>query len=259
MVEKLIDSMSGVCAAVLCGGVGSRLRPLTYYFQKAMIPVGSKQKPLLEYIILLLRKNGVENVNLLCGYKYQQIVNYFGSGERFNVKINYIVDKKGFRGTGWAMVNAYEQGYFDGFGNILVYYGDILTNLNIRDLINYHENSNSTATVAVSRGYRLPVGVAYIEGARIVRFEEKPLINIPVCIGIMILRREAFKIMAEVSRKYINEEYDLMGHLIPELTNRGKLVYAYDTDASWYDVGSTEKYEKLDNSFADRLLEFLER
>jgi len=249
--------MGEVCAAVLCGGVGSRLRPLTYYFQKAMIPVGSKQKPILEYIILLLRKNGVKNVNLLCGYKYQQIVNYFGNGERFNVKINYILDRKGFKGTGWAMLNAYEQGYFNGFENTLVYYGDILTDINIKDFINYHENLKSMATVAVSRGYRVPVGVAYIEGTRIVKFEEKPLINVPVCIGVLIIRREAFEIMADVSKKYVNEEYDLMGHLIPELTARG-VVYAYETNASWYDIGSTEKYEKLDNSFADELLEFLE-
>ncbi len=249
--------MGEVCAAILCGGVGSRLRPLTYYFQKAMIPVGSKQKPILEYIILLLRKNGVKNVNLLCGYKYQQIVNYFGNGERFNVKINYILDRKGFKGTGWAMLNAYEQGFFNGFENTLIYYGDILTDINIRDFINYHENLKSMATVAVSRGYRVPVGVAYIEGARIVKFEEKPLINVPVCIGILIIRREAFDIMADVSKKYVNEEYDLMGHLIPELTARG-VVYVYETNASWYDIGSTEKYEKLDNSFADKLLEFLE-
>ncbi len=250
--------MGGVCAAVLCGGVGSRLRPLTYYFQKAMIPVGSKQKPLLEYIILLLRKHNVENVNLLCGYKYQQIVNYFGNGERFNVKINYVIDRKGFRGTGWAVLNAYEGGYFKDFENVLIYYGDILTDINIRDLINYHENLKSTATIAVSKGYRLPVGVAYTEGARIVKFEEKPLINIPVCMGILILRKNAFDVMAEVSRKCINEEYDLMGHLIPELTARRESVYAYETNALWYDVGSTEKYEKLDNNFADTLLEFLE-
>ncbi|MEM2849764.1 MAG: nucleotidyltransferase family protein [Candidatus Bathyarchaeia archaeon] len=250
--------MSDVCAAVLCGGVGSRLRPLTYYFQKAMIPIGSKQKPLLEYIILLLKKNSVENVNLLCGYKYQQIVNYFGNGERFNMKINYVIDRKGFRGTGWAMLNAYEGGYFNKFRNILVYYGDILTDINIRDFINYHENLKSTATMAVSRGYRLPVGVAYMEGSRIIKFEEKPMVNVPVCMGILILRRDAFDIMAEASKKYINEEYDLMGHLIPELAARGKTVYAYETEASWYDIGSTEKYEKLDNSFADKLLEFLE-
>jgi mannose-1-phosphate guanylyltransferase len=44
-----------IISAILCGGTGSRLRPLTYYFQKSMIPIGSKQKPLLEYIIKLLK------------------------------------------------------------------------------------------------------------------------------------------------------------------------------------------------------------
>ncbi|RJS74705.1 nucleotidyltransferase family protein [Candidatus Bathyarchaeota archaeon] len=251
--------MDEVCAAVLCGGVGSRLRPLTYYFQKAMIPIGSKQKPLLEYIILLLRKYGVRDIVLLAGYKYRQILNYFGDGERFGVRINYVLDRENLKGTGWALLNAYENGVFDKFKHILVYYGDILSSIDIGELLRRHKMLDSSVTVAVSRGYRLPVGIAHLDGLRIVKFEEKPIVDIPVCIGILVLKKNVLETMSNLSKRYVNMEFDLMSHLIPALIARGEDVYAYETKAFWYDVGSTEKYEKLDNSFADRLLETLEK
>ena len=251
--------MDEVCAAVLCGGVGSRLRPLTYYFQKAMIPIGSKQKPLLEYIVLLLRKHDVRDIVLLAGYKYRQILNYFGGGERFGVRINYVLDREDLKGTGWALLNAYENGVFDRFKHILVYYGDILSSIDIGELVRWHKMFNSSITVAVSRGYRLPVGIAHLDGFKIVKFEEKPMVDIPVCIGILVLKKNIFEVMSELSRKYVNMEFDLMKHLIPAMIARGGGVYAYETKAFWYDIGSTEKYEKLDNSFADKLLETLEK
>ncbi|RLG73434.1 MAG: hypothetical protein DRO23_08940, partial [Thermoprotei archaeon] len=89
-----------VKGAVLCGGVGKRLRPLTYYFQKTMIPIGKRQKPLLEYIVKLLKYHNIKNLVLLVGYKHEQIVNYFENGERFGVKISYVVDSPEYKGTG---------------------------------------------------------------------------------------------------------------------------------------------------------------
>lgn len=250
--------MGGICATILCGGVGSRLRPLTYYFQKTMIPIGSKQKPLLEYIILLLRKHGITDIVLLAGYKHQQIRNYFNDGSRFGVKISYVLDREGFKGTGWAVLNAYRLGLFNGFRNLLVYYGDILSNIDLRKLIDQHERLGSSVTIAVSRGYRLPVGIAYLKGFNIVRFEEKPTVDVPVCMGILVMNRRVFKVMDEVSEKYMGSEFDLMSHLIPILIDRGEPVSAYETKALWYDVGSTERYEKLNSGFADKLLELLE-
>lgn len=66
---------------VLAGGEGTRLRPLTFYFQKCMIPIGSSQKPLLEYVVRLLAYHEIRNITLLVGYKHEQIENYFDLGE----------------------------------------------------------------------------------------------------------------------------------------------------------------------------------
>ena len=72
-------------AAVLCGGEGTRLRPLSNYFQKTMIPIGSKRKPLLEYVIRLLAHNGIHDVTLLTGYRSDEIEEYFGDGRPLGI------------------------------------------------------------------------------------------------------------------------------------------------------------------------------
>ncbi|MGQ9680606.1 MAG: sugar phosphate nucleotidyltransferase, partial [Candidatus Bathyarchaeia archaeon] len=108
------NSRGEIIGVVLAGGEGKRLRPLTYYFQKCMIPVGSLQKPLLEYIVTLLRSHGVVKQRLLVGYKHEQIVNYFNHGDRFGVEIEYLYDDPELGGTGGALYKAFEKGAFQG-------------------------------------------------------------------------------------------------------------------------------------------------
>ncbi|RLI26906.1 hypothetical protein DRO58_05160 [Candidatus Bathyarchaeota archaeon] len=248
-----------VVVAVLCGGEGSRLRPLTYYFQKSMIPVGSVQKPLLEYIVALLRSHGFRDVVFLAGYKHEQILNYFGDGSRFGVRINYSLDREGFRGTGWALLNAYRLGLFKRFNHVLVYYGDILSDMDLTRMFRQHVKTGACATLAVSKGYRLPVGVVSLDGLRVMEVREKPKMEIPVSIGVLVLRVNALEVLEDISETRVGKELDIMSHLLPELVARGEPVYAYLTDCFWYDVGSVERYEKLNNNIVDRLFEKVSR
>ncbi|MEM2668333.1 MAG: nucleotidyltransferase family protein [Candidatus Methanomethylicaceae archaeon] len=249
--------MNNIISAILCGGTGSRLRPLTYYFQKSMIPIGSKQKPLLEYIIKLLKFYGIYNIVLLVGYKHEQIINYFEDGKRFNINIKYIHDKEGYKGNGWAILNAYEQNAFNNFENILIYYGDILSNIDLSKMIEQHIKRDAIVTLAVSKGYKLPIGIAKIDNMKIIEIKEKPIIDVNVGIGILLLKKEALEILKNISEKYKNIELDLMSHLLPYLIKMNKKVDAYITDCFWYDVGSIEKYEKLDSNIIDNIFDFI--
>ncbi|RLE74590.1 MAG: hypothetical protein DRJ56_07215 [Thermoprotei archaeon] len=243
-----------VRAAVLCGGVGKRLRPLTYYFQKAMIPVGKRQKPLLEYVIALLRRHGLRDVVLLVGYKAEQIRNYFEDGSRFGVRLTYVHDDPQYRGTAGALYNAYARGHLRA-DHVLVYYGDILSNVNLSELLDYHIINHSAATLALSRGYRVRVGVAHLDAdGRVTKFEEKPQLELPVSIGVLVLSARSFRYLEEVVAEH--ESPDVMSHLIPLMIERGERVMGYVTDAFWYDVGSIERYEKLEE-MADALEEVL--
>jgi len=248
--------MEDVRGVVLCGGPGKRLRPITYYFQKAMIPVGKKQKPLLEYIVRLLKFYGIRNLAFLVDYKAEQIINYFDSGSRFGVNITYVYDDPALKGTAGSIVNAYRKKAISTEETILVYYGDILTNMNLRDFLDFHKKNNAAVTVALSSGFTVRVGVAELDNnGRIQRFYEKPKIERPVSMAIAALEGEVLKEMNSLAEK--EAPLDFMGDVIPHLIKSGGNVYGYLTDAFWYDVGSTESYEKLDPEIVDKTFAFL--
>jgi mannose-1-phosphate guanylyltransferase len=250
--------MTKVKSLVLCGGPGVRLRPITYYFQKTMLPIGSKQKPLLEYVIRLLKFHGVKDLALLVDYKAEQIQNYFDDGSRFNVKISYVHDDPKLKGTAGSLLNAYKHGVVNVDDTLLTYYGDILTNINIKDLLRYHQNRRATATVALASGFTVRVGLADVEdGGKIRGFVEKPTLKKPVSIGILVFKGETLEEVDQL--KTDRRGLDLMGNVIPRLIKAGRPVYGYLTDAFWYDVGSTEAYEKLNHKLVDKMFSHLFR
>jgi len=248
--------LDNVKALVLCGGPGTRLRPITYYFTKALIPIGLKQKPLLEYVVRLLKLHGVQDLAFLVGYKAEQIVNYFDEGSRFGVKLSYVHDVPEFKGTAGSVFNAFKQGFVNTKDTLLVYYGDIVTTMNLKKLLDFHRRKEAVATVALASGFTVRVGLADLDkDGRLLGFEEKPKLEKPVSIGIMVLEGETLKDIEELFPK--KRGVDLMRDLVPHLVQRGKPVYGYLSDAFWYDVGSTEAYEKLDHQFIEKSLAFL--
>jgi mannose-1-phosphate guanylyltransferase len=232
------------------------LRPITYYFTKALIPIGLKQKPLLEYVVRLLKFHSVQDVAFLVGYKAEQIVNYFDEGSRFGVKLSYVHDVPELKGTAGSVFNAFKQGFVNTKDTLLVYYGDIVTTMNLKNLLDFHRRKKAVATVALASGFTVRVGLADLDNdGKLLGFEEKPKLEKPVSVGIMVLEGETLKDIEELFPK--KHGVDLMRDLVPHLVQRGKPVYGYLSDAFWYDVGSTEAYEKLDHQFIEKSLAFL--
>ncbi len=248
--------MSRVKGLVLCGGPGTRLRPITYYFQKTMVPIGIRQKPLLEYVVRLFKFHGIQELAFLVNYKAEQIVNYFDDGSRFGVKVSYVYDDPQLKGTAGSVLNAYIKGKVNLGDPLLVYYGDILTNMNLLDLLRYHEKWEASATVALSSSFTVRVGLAEMDSDnKILGFVEKPKLEKPVSVGLLVFRGETLEDMERLGKD--RPEFDLMRDVIPHLIETGKPVYGYLSDAFWYDVGSTEAYEKLTPQLVEDLLSYL--
>lgn len=217
-----------------------------------MVPLGVKQKPLLEYVIRLLRFHEIKNIVLLVNYKAEQIMNYFEDGSRFGVKISYVHDDPDSRGTGGAVLTAYNKGAVETNETLLVYYGDIVTNINLTSLLKYHSEKEAWSTLALASGFKVRVGLANLDKEGIILgFEEKPTLEKPVSIGISVLKGQLLEDMKQLKGK--KKELDFMGEVLPYLLSRKKAVYGYVSDAFWYDVLSTEAYEKLDPKLVEEM------
>ncbi len=236
-------------AVILAGGEGRRLRPLTYYFQKCMIPVGKRQLPLLHYVMANIAQHGIRDFVVLVGYRGEQVKNYFGSGERFGWSITYVDDVEEFSGTGGSLLNAIKTGALSPDEDLLIHYGDILTNLNVSKLVELHYRSEADSVLALSSGFELPVGVAKVEDDRVVELVEKPRLQILVTIGVLTLSKRGLGLL-----ETLGPRSDLMRDLIPEMIRKGLKVVPYKVTEFWLDVGSIERYEKMDAEEIDRAL-----
>ncbi len=244
-----------VAAAILCGGRGERLRPLTDFFQKTMVPVGPKKRPLLEYIVRLLAFHGVTDIAMLTGYRTEEIREYFEDGTKMGVRIRYSEDEEGPKGSLNAVAKALSNGAIPKCDVLLVYYGDILSDLNVSQLLEVHRKERADATLVLASGYTLPVGVASVKrGRKVVKFQEKPTLDISVMVGCMAVGPKGQRLMRRIAGK---ENTDLMAHFVPALIKRKGNVAAYYTKEFWYDVGTLTSYQALNSELKDEDLTFL--
>jgi mannose-1-phosphate guanylyltransferase len=160
------------------------------------------------------------------------------------------------KGTGGSLLNAFKQKAVKKAETLLVYYGDILTTIDLGALLNYHETRQAAATVALSSGFTVRVGLADLdENSKVRGFIEKPKLEKPVSIGIMALDGQVVDALEQLHSK--KDEIDLMKDLVPNLIENNKPVYGYLSKAFWYDVGSIEDYEKLDHRVMGKTFSYI--
>ncbi|HIE33884.1 MAG TPA: nucleotidyltransferase family protein [Candidatus Altiarchaeales archaeon] len=220
-------------AVILAGGKGTRMRPFTYEMPKPLIPV--QGKPLLQYIIELLRKYEIRNIILSTGYLGDKIKEYFGDGNKFGVKIEYVEEDEEMGTAGSLNLMKDKLN-----GTFLMFNGDVLANIDLHDLIKFHHENRGLATIALTP-VRDPsrFGVANLRGNRILEFIEKPkrttkskLINA----GVYVLEPQVIN--------YVPEGKVMMeSDVFPKLAADGKL-YGYPFDGQWFDTGTHEAYER---------------
>jgi len=242
-------------AAVLCGGEGTRLRPLTKDRQKTMMEIGPRQRPLLEYIVRLLAYHGLTEITLLTGYKSEQIERHFEFGSKLGVSLTYSKDPETLRGSAQSLAHAVQSGKVGDFDDLVVYYGDILSALDVRGLIEHHRSEGAAVTLVLTRDYRVPVGVAQVSDGRVVAFTEKPTLPLNTTMGCLVLSREALPVLEEVTAA---GGRDIMTHFVPSVISRGLKVSPYYMDCFWQDIGTIEAYDKLDDRLIEENLKFLD-
>lgn len=224
-------------AFILAAGKGLKMRPFTYEMPKTMIPVHGR--PILEYTIELLRNYDIRNIIILIGYLGQKIKNYFGDGTKYGVKITYITEKKEV-GTARPLLLA--KRYLKEKSFLLIY-GDILVDIDLADMISFHQEEKGIATVALtSVAEPSPYGVVKLRGNKILGFEEKPTRDLRlsrlISSGLFIMEPEIFEYVPK--KPYSMLEKDVL----PRLAKEGKLR-GFPFEGQWFDVGTPEIYERV--------------
>ena len=242
--------MTDTIGVLFCGGEGTRMRPLTYYMQKVMMPIGTDQVPILEYVLRHFKKHGIEKVILLVNYKKEQIQGYFGDGSKLGMKLIYVPDKHGPKGTGTALLNAKK---YVKDKRLIVYYSDIITNVNFTEMLDFHLDHKGWASILVTEGWKIRVGTAEVDKDKLVtKFVEKPEIPVFVNTGISILEPIVFDYLQEFTS---DSGIDLSNDIFPIIAERNRM-YAYTPRSIyWEDIGSIERYEKIDNEFITEIMQ----
>jgi glucose-1-phosphate thymidylyltransferase len=218
-------------AVILAAGEGQRLRPFTASKPKVMIPIANK--PILQYVIEALAQNGVGDILIVVGYRKEQVLDYFGAGERFGVKIKYVEQPQQV-GTAHALKQV--KGSIG--GDFLVLSGD---NIIEPDTIARFISAEPTAILIKRQENVSKYGVVMVREGRVKEIVEKPeeassnLVNT----GIYAFSPDIFP--------FLEQETDLTSAL-GQMTGSGYSITAYESDYEWLDVVYPWDILKLNDS-----------
>lgn len=223
-------------AVILAGGFGTRIRPLTCLNPKPMLPLVNK--PFMHNFISWIKSHGVKDIILSTGYLPKVFEDYFGDGSNFGVKLTYVTEEVPL-GTCGAVKNV--ENYL---GNecFMVFNGDVLSGINLTEMMRYHKDKKSDITIALTSvedptSYGL---VPLYPDGRVEKFLEKPswdeittnLINA----GTYIIERNLLDLVPP------KENYSFERGLFPNALEIGYRIYGHVSDAYWLDLGTPEKF-----------------
>lgn len=215
---------------VLAGGKGTRLRPHTENCPKPMLPV--RGKPMLEHILDRARREGFTRFVFAINYLGHLVEDHFGDGSRWQVEISYIRESSPL-GTAGALGLLHPCPTEP----VLVTNGDLVTDLNYSELLDFHIQHQAAATMAVrAHEWQNPFGVVHTDGLDIVGFEEKPVWRTHINAGIYVLDPSTLGAVGE------NEHCD-MPTLFNRLRERSRKTIVFHMHEPWLDVGRPNDLE----------------
>jgi dTDP-glucose pyrophosphorylase len=209
---------------IMAGGKGSRLHPQTESRPKPMLLVAGI--PILEHIIKRARSQGFNHFIIAINYLGQIIEDYFKDGHKFGVKIEYLHEDVplGTAGALSLLSHKPERAF-------IVTNGDVITDINYSDFLEYHTVQNAAATVAVhTHEFQIPYGVVQINGLEVESYEEKPIVSSLINAGVYALDPDILDLITEPKFRDMPELLDISRDL-------KKKVIVYPLHESWIDIG----------------------
>lgn len=228
-------------AVILVGGMGTRMRPLTYVIPKAMLPIGGR--PLLERTIQYLKEYGIREIVVCVAYLKKHIMDHFRDGERLGLEMQYAESDMPL-GTAGQLKTA-EKYVSERF---VVMNGDIITSLNVRKLVKFHEKMRGIGTIALKK-FEVPIPYGHIEldsKSKINKFVEKPTFTFLANAGIYVFEPRIFDYIPP------NRVVSIEKETFPGLLKNGEELHGYYEEAYWADVGTITDFERVDKELLSR-------
>jgi NDP-sugar pyrophosphorylase family protein len=211
-------------AIILAGGRGKRLRPITDYVPKPLVPL--KNIPIIEWQIKYLKKFGVDEIIICTGYKTEMIQHFLSMKDNLGIKIKFSIEKTPL-GTGGAIKQA---GKLIKDKSFFVINGDTITNIDLKELL---KKPNSIAAIEL----RTKFGIMEIKDDKVARFREKKEIsNVWMNAGIYHLEK---KVLKDLPKKG-----DIEKTVFPDYAKKGKLNTIKFRGTSWYSIDSFKDIEE---------------
>lgn len=235
-------------AVILAGGIGIRLRPLTYNLPKPMISINNR--PFLEYLIEMLKENGVTDILLLLGYLPKKITAYFGSGKKFGVNIKYsITDVSDETGTRIKKAARFLNNIF------LLMYCDNYWPLNLKKLSEFHFKQKTLATVTIytNKDSITQNNVLVDDNGYVIKYDksrkDKNLNGVEI--GFFIVNKKVLELMPDYNFSFEKE-------ILPLLISK-KQLSGFQTDHRYYSISTPERVKLTKKFLQPKKVVFLDR
>jgi NDP-mannose synthase len=237
-VSTKSGTASGLRAVILAGGKGVRLLPFTINFPKPLVPLGDT--PILEVLISRLISFGVTDITLALGHLAELVKAYFQhrQGLTRQFKLRY-VEEDAPTGTAGSLVTVPSLKE-----TFLVMNGDLLTDLNLHDLVSFHHRHKAGLTIAThKRHVKIDLGVLESdEVGRITDYHEKPEKTYRVSMGIYVYEP---RVLGHICKG----EYLDFPDLVQRLLAAGEKIMSFETDCLWLDIGRPDDYAQAQRLF----------
>jgi NDP-sugar pyrophosphorylase family protein len=236
-------------AMVLAAGQGTRLRPLTDNMPKALVPLAGR--PMIEYALLLLRHYEIRDIIINLHHFGAQIESRLGDGRQLGLSISYSRESE-LLDTGGGLLKA--KSFLQG-GSFIVINTDALIDLNLADVMAFHENKNAAATLVLRPDQEADqYGSMDIDADnRICRFLDskapiKPLgpMRKLMFSGVQILAPKVFDYMTAGSA----QKFSTTRETYPKMLIAGEAVYGFCFEGFWQDLGTIERIKQVEESLA---------
>ncbi len=231
-------------AVILAGGKGTRLAPYTKILPKPLLPIGDM--PILEIILRQMQRAGVDQATLTVGHLAELFRLFFQDGERIGLAINYSYEEQPLGTAGpLALIADLKDTFF-------VSNGDVLTTLDLTELLAYHRAEGAVATIAMRhRQVNINLGVLELDSAnQITGYIEKPTYDYMVSMGIYVFE--------PLVLNYIpRNQYLDFPDLVKLLLGDGQKVVGYPFSGYWQDLGRADDYEQAAQDFDEMKSQFL--